>query len=95
MHFIKCNFVAGTIVVGDRQIELGDILNFFTGAFTQPVLEFGKSAELHFLHGKENLFATASTCDLILRLPTCHDDYSMFVDRMIESICNNDGFGRI
>lgn len=65
------------------------------GAFVQPVLGFGKKAGLHFLHGKENLFATSSTCDLILRLPTCHDDYSTFVDRMIESICSNDGFGHV
>ena len=82
-------------MAGDKKIELGDVLNFFTGAFVQPVLGFGKKAGLHFLHGKENLFATSSTCDLILRLPTCHDDYSTFVDKMIESICSNDGFGHV
>ena len=34
MHFIKCNFLASTIVVGDKMIEFGDtcILIFFTSA---------------------------------------------------------------
>ena len=69
-------------------LVLGDVLNFFTGAFVPPALGFGKSAKLHFLHGKNNLFTTTSTCDLILRLLTCHDEYVSFVNRMIESICS-------
>jgi len=91
-------FIAGTITVTvaeqKRQLVLGDVLSFFTGAFTKPVLGFNKSAHLNFLHGKE-ILATSSTCDLILRLPTCHDDYAVFKDKMIDSICGHDGFGRV
>ena len=85
---------AGSIEVAGRKLALGDVLNFFTGASTPPLLEFGKLAEIQFLHGKHNLFATASTCSIILRLPTCYDKYDSFVNMMVESICNNDGFGQ-
>lgn len=59
------------------------------------IIHFGKKAKLHFLHGTQNLFATSPTCDFILRLPTCHDDYRTFMDKMTESICCNDGFGLV
>ena len=92
MRFIKFNFLASTIVVGDKMIELGDthILIFFTSASVYAAstcMGLEKGADLHFTHGKENLFVIVSTCDLTLRLPTCYDDFSTFVDRMTESIC--------
>jgi len=52
------------------------------------VLGFNKPAYLHFLHKEDQMYATASTCDLILRLPTCHKDYAKFVENMIESLLN-------
>ena len=75
-------FVAGSILVEDKKIGLRDVLNIFTGAFVQPVLGFGKKGDLQFLHGRKNLLAASSTCDLILRLPICHDDYSAFVEKI-------------
>jgi len=92
-------YIAGTCTITveekKRTLVLGDVLSFFTGAFTQPVLGFNESAHLHFLHDKEKTLATSSICDLILRLPTCHDDYATFKDKMIDSICGHDGFGRV
>jgi len=89
--YILYNFAADTVALKEKKIKLGHILTFFTGAFTKPALGFDKSASLQFIHD-EKLFATASTCDLILRIPTCYDKYSSFKAAMIESICNNDGF---
>jgi len=34
------------------------------------------------------MYAKASTCDLILRLLTCHKDYAKFVENMTESLLN-------
>ena len=47
-----------------------------------------------FLHGKK--LATASTCDLELRIPTCHGaNYDDFKSDMILSLKGNDGFGGV
>ena len=48
------------------------ILVFFTGAESVPLLGFKDPFILRFLHGEDQKLATASTCDLILRIPTCH-----------------------
>jgi len=53
-----------------------------------PVLGFNKPASLHFLLRKGWVFATASTCDLILRLLTCHKDYAKFAEQMVELLLN-------
>lgn len=66
------------------------VLIFFTGSDREPPLGFPKQPELHFLH--KGIFATSSTCDLILRLPTHLDDYSKFKDMMVESLVSSEGF---
>ena len=69
-----------------------DILIFFTGADREPPLGFPKLPELHFLHS--GMLATASTCDLILRLPIqFYNNYSKFKEIMIESLISSEGFG--
>lgn len=77
----------------DSPVLLSSLLIFFTGADRIPPLGFPGQLELQFLHGKNDRFATASTCDLILRLPTCHKTYKEFKEQMIWSITGNDGFG--
>lgn len=49
-----------------------------------------------FLHKGDGKLATASTCDIILRLPTLHgEDYQSFKEAMIMSLKGNDGFGGV
>ena len=74
---------------------LEDVLTFFTGADGVPPLGFRKPPrpQLHFLHDKTCTLATASTCDLVLRLPTCHAAYEDFQEKMILSFRGHGGFG--
>ena len=44
---------------------------------------------------KKCTLATASTCDLVLRLPTCHSAYEDFKGKMILSFGGHGGFGFI
>ena len=75
------------------QVTLKHVLMFFTGADREPPLGFPKKATLEFLNTSAVL-ATASTCDLILRVPTTfHDQYDSFKDMMIKSLISCDGFG--
>ena len=40
--------------------------------------------------------ATANTCDLQLRLPTCHqEDFASFKEALIMSLEDSDGFGGV
>ena len=65
---------------------------FFSGSNSVPPPGFEKQPTLLFESSK---LATASTCDLILRLPTLHSDYENFKDALILSFKSNDGFGQI
>ena len=66
---------------------------FFSGAERVPPCGFGDtSPSLVFLHGNQML-PTASTCDLQMRLPIKHCDYTKFKDAMILGIKCHDGFG--
>ena len=78
----------GSIAAG-----LEDVLTFFTGADRVPPLGFPKPPQLHFVHDKTCTLATASTCDLVLRLPTCHAAYEEFQEKMILSFRGHGGFG--
>ena len=66
------------------------MLVFFTGADCVPPLGFPPRPCLHFL-GSDAMFPTASTCSLILRLPTCYSTYEAFKDAMIEGLTCNGG----
>ena len=72
----------------------GGYLGIFSGANCIPPLGFEKHPTLSFL--KDSLFATASTCDLQLRILTIHGtSYSKFKEALILSIKGNDGFGGV
>ena len=80
---------------GSTGCTIADILVFFTGAERIPPLGFEKTPTVTFLH-QDALFATASTCDLKLRLPIKYgDDRKSFKDAMLMSIKDNDGFGAV
>ena len=76
-------------------MNLGDLLVFFTGADHEPPLGFYPKPQLQFHHQPRDILATSSTCSNVLYIPTCHKIYSDFRSRMIQSLLENDGFGRI
>ena len=83
---------------GNTGCDVKDVLVFFTGADRLPPIGFHKVPKITFLHSDINTskFSTASTCDLQLRLPTCHgEDYEAFKEAMIMSLKDNDGFGGV
>ena len=84
--------IAFLLSEGANPCSLNDVLVFFTGADEIPPLGFPKVCSVIFLHDAK--LATASTCDLQLRLPTGHgEDFSSFQEAIILSILGNDGFG--
>lgn len=81
------NFPDGNVQSGDgTTISLSTVLAFFTGAESVPLLGFKEPFKLKFLFGDEQKFATASTCDLVLRIPTCHKTYEVFKEYFIQSL---------
>lgn len=78
---------------GKTGCTIGDVLVFFTGTDRVPPLGFEKPPTVSFLH-QDAIFATASTCDVRLRLPTKYaDNLEGFKQAMFTSLKNNDGFG--
>ena len=61
------------------EINLGDVLSFFTGANRIPPLGFA-DATLNF--NAVNPYPTASTCGLCLTLPTKYDSYHAFKEAL-------------
>lgn len=88
-----------TATNGNTNCSIADVLKFVSGADRIPPLGFGKTPKVEFLplrdrFGFPQKFATASTCDIILRLPTYHGErYDLFRESMIMSLKDNDGFG--
>ena len=50
-------------------VKLEDLLKFFSGSTTVPILGFVPRPVLEFTDGQ---LATAATCDMIMRLPMGH-----------------------
>ena len=72
------------------------MLVFFSGSDRVPSLGFGVMPKLSFLYGNEARLYTSSTCEVRLRLPTCHgENYEAFREAMIMSLKCNDGFGGV
>ena len=68
--------VDGNVQSGDgTTVFLSTVLAFFTGTESVPLLGFKEQFKLRFLFGDEQKFVPASTCDFILRIPTCHKTY--------------------
>ena len=77
---------------GTTMITPQHILAFFTGADRIPPLGLDKKATMVFTSG---ILATASTCDMMMRVSYCHDSYNKFISFMVESLIANGGFGVI
>ena len=91
LHFTS-PFHYCVLLITDREIcsSLEDVLVFFTGADRVPPLGFPHTPSLHFLDDTA-MFPTASTCSLVLCLPTRYSTYDAFKDAMIEALTCNGG----
>jgi len=90
-----CAHIHHTFSLGESQCTLEDILIFISGACRIPPGGFGKQCSLEFLHSASALLPTSSTCEVVLRLPTCHSNYSTFKEMMMLGVKGHDGFGRV
>lgn len=78
------------------ECSLSEVLVFVTGASAVPPLGFGKDIKIEFLDNPKAILPTASTCDLILRIPTAHgEDFASFSENMVLALKGNDGFGAV
>ena len=77
---------------GNTVVTPEHILAFCTGADRIPPLGFCKRATILFTSG---VLATSSTCSLVMYLPYCHEEFSVFKTYMIESLLSNGGFGLV
>ncbi len=84
-HYFCC-------IGGNSDITLGKVLAFFTGSEIIPPLGFN-SVSLNY--NDTDPFPTASTCALILTLPTKYwnNEYAKFKENFIYAIANHGGFG--
>ena len=82
-------------------MSVSDVLAFCSGANRLPPLGLGRMPSVVFLRphdgqARPQKLATASTCAVLLRLPTFHgDNFGSFRDAMIRSLKESDGFGGI
>lgn len=58
-----------------------------------PPLGLEKEIELQFDDSASSFFA--ETCGLVLRVPTIHDSFQAFMEKLLEAVENNTGFGNI
>ena len=77
------------------EVTLQDVLVFFTGCDCKPTGFYNQIPKLTFLRGSNDTLATATTCELNLRLPVCYTDYDQFKERMTLSFKGHGGFGLI
>ena len=80
----------------DSDLTYTEILAFTTGSSKMPPAGFTTKPTIEFLHSNgsdERTFPTANTCSCILRLPTCHQEYSTFKESLEFAIKNCRGFG--
>ena len=71
------------------------ILAFVTGATSIPPMGFDRDLTIRFISEKTRTLPIASTCSLVLWLPTALVDYDMFKERMNFALMNTIGFGHI
>jgi len=77
-----------------EEITLEDVIVFFSGSDKIPPLGFPRSPTLNF--SQDNLYPTASTCALVLTLPTQYGrQYDSFKDAMTVGFKFHGGFGNI
>lgn len=76
-----------------NECSVQDVLIFLSGSSRVPPTGFNPRPSVMFVHDQHRPLATASTCELQIRLPLCHGSYATFKDAMILSMKSNDGFG--
>lgn len=69
-----------------------DVLVFCSGSSSIPPLGFDNTPTIAF-NTDGGILATASTCDVQLRIPVVHNSYDSFKEAMVLSIKGHDGFG--
>ena len=75
------NYILPSVVDDDADIgcTVADVMVSLSGSNRVPLNGFGKKPTAVFIHDNIQRLATASTCDLQLRLPVCHEsDYESF-----------------
>lgn len=82
-------YIDGTI-----DCSVGDVMAFFTSATCVPPIAFEKPLKAEFIMD-DDILPTASTCDLILRIPTVHENSESFQDAFYLAVKGNDGFGKM
>lgn len=86
------NYTPYVIKTDDVSLGLEDCLAFFSGANSIPAAGFDDICTLNF--SPSNMYPTASTCALVLTLPTRHHgNYAMFREKMLYGFANHGGFG--
>lgn len=82
-------------IEGTIDVTLEDILQFCTGTSKVPPGGFHQKPVITFIHSSASV-ANASTCDLILRLPTVHHDNPCKFEEMLHlSLKGSLGFGKV
>ena len=90
-----------TAANGTSGVKVSDVLCFCSGTDRVPPLGFGGLPSVKFIpplneERKPLRLAKASTCSIVLYLPTYHGtNYNSFCDALIQSLKENDGFGEV
>lgn len=80
------------IIYTDQEVQLEDVMAFWSGASSIPPMGFFKEPQLSFSDTAP--YPTASTCALKLVLPTSHhDNYDEFKAKCLFALQNHGGFG--
>ena len=80
------------IIDGNVDCAVEDVLVFVPGSSRIPPLGFDTMPTLSFIKDG-GILATASTCDIQLRIPVIHKSYERFREAILLSIKGHDGFG--
>lgn len=79
----------------DGEITPTCILAFITGATSIPPMGFDCDLTNRFISDKSKTLPVASTCLLVLWLPTALVDYELFKERMNFALLNTVAFGHV
>ncbi len=85
---MHCLFTIGA--VSETPPTLGDVLSFFTAEEVVPPMGYA-TGTLNFNY--TNIFPTASTCAILLTLPTMHGSYLDFKNKLDIAFTWYGGFG--
>lgn len=86
------------IFLGLEGITLSALLQFITGASAIPVLGFAEKLKISFVHGCPEMckcYPSASTCDLLLRIPVHLDALEVLKNSFQSALKDGFAFGII